>query len=169
MPRYSLQALIWPLTFTDRRIRKEKFPCGAHHTVMLIFVLHRQNNTLTESGSHSCHLWQSGKYHKISVHAVSYWSYKYNIFGPIILPQHWQDEVQLVCTCRLETIWGEMYSSGLFVCVNRAREWGEENDPLLTSMQMTSDGHSITSIVSDLFLFRLLIRFHINSFLKICS
>lgn len=37
------------------------------------------------------------------------------------------------------------------VCVNRARAWGEEDSPLLTSVQMTSDGHSITSTVSGEF------------------
>lgn len=49
--------------------------------------------------------------------------------------------------CRL-TLGASNITSWLCVCFNRAVAWGDEDSPLLISMQMTSDGHSITSTVS---------------------
>lgn len=86
---------------------------------------------------------------------------------PILIWDHIFDKMdkqkdihQHVCTRRPVTIFRKMqtYCESqkyyiacvcLCVCLNRALAWGEEDYPLLTSMQMTSDGHRITSTVSQ--------------------
>ena len=144
--------------------KKGEFPLWYRLKHGVIIALHRQTNMLMESGTHSCCLLQPvfliNITHFQALIQLLIWGTNTAFLAPWCCHKVYKHrEIYPVWTRRLDTIFGKMqtYCESQYNywvcfcvcdCVGRARVWGDEDYPQLTSMQMTSDGHSITSTVS---------------------